>query len=101
MMRFLLGVCFLFLFSGAYARTSVEVQIQVPIYGGYGVVQTAPQYYYPAPVYVQPAPTYVMPPRYPEPVYKTPEYYRQRSSCYPYPIHDMYGRVVYYETRCN
>lgn len=58
------------------------------------VMYHAPNHYY------QPHRVYVEPPRMPDPVYKSPSYYHYRNSCFPYPIHDQYGRVVSHYIRC-
>jgi len=94
----------LLVFSGV---VSAETYGSITIYGPgyYGSYQHLPSYnhrqvrpHYPN---MYPHRGYVEPIRRPDPIYKSPDYYYERSSCYPYPIYDQYGRLMYYQTRCN
>lgn len=98
-----LFVALVFLMFGI---ANAETYGSITVYGSgfYGSIQTHPdkQYHREIPRYHHyPRRHYVEPPRYPDPVYKSPRYYRERESCYPYPIYDQYGRLMYYQTRCN
>lgn len=98
----ILGTILLFISYAAQAGVYFQGTFQVPgVYGSissYNYQHRPPVYQYQPPVYRQ----YLEPPQYPDydSRFKPSDYYRNRNSCFPYPINDQFGRVIGYTWRC-